>query len=92
MAISWQPLDVGTSADAHLPPLLISKTFEANSYTIYLTDLTHIWVESLDHAGMLRRAEEENTSIDPTDSSQLRILLNKLALALSSSPKTATSP
>lgn len=89
MARSWHLLDLGaSSADAHLPPLLISTTFEADSYTIHLTDLTHIWVESLDHAGILERAEDENTSIDPTDSSQLQILLSKLGAALSSGPKT----
>ena len=84
----WHSLDLGTSADAHLPPLLISTAFEADSYTVHLTDLTHIWVESLDYAAILERAEEENTSIDPTDSSQLYILLSKLGLALSSGPKT----
>lgn len=88
MAISWQPLDLGASAEAHLPPLLISTAFKADSYTIHLTDLTHIWVESLDHNGILSRAEEENTSIDPSDTSQLQILLDKLRLALSPGPKT----
>jgi hypothetical protein len=88
MAISWHRLDLGTSAEAHLPPLLILAAFEARSYTIHLTDLTHIWVESLDHAAILERAEEENTSIDPSDSSQLKILLSKLGLAMSSSPRT----
>lgn len=59
-----------------------------DSYTIHLTDLTHIWVESLGHTAILCRAEEENTSIDPSDDSQLQILLDKLRLALSSSPNT----
>jgi hypothetical protein len=84
----WHSLGLGTSADVHLPPLLVSTAFEADSYTVHLTDLTYIWVESLDHAAILERAEEENTSIDPTDSSQLHILLSKLGLALSSGPKT----
>jgi hypothetical protein len=91
MAISWKLLDLGRLADAHMPPLLISKSFEADSYTIHLTDLTHIWSESLDHDGIVGRAEEESTSIDPSDSSQLQILLEKLGLALSSGPNTTLS-
>ena len=71
-----------------MPPLLISAAFETDSYSIHLTDLTNIWVESLDHAAILERAQEENTSIDPSDRSQLLILLQKLGLALSSGPKT----
>ena len=88
MARSWYLLDLGASATDHSPHLLISTAFEANSYTIHLTDLTNIWVESLGRADILRRAEEENTSIDPTDSSQLRILLKKLGSALSSDPRS----
>ena len=91
MAISWKLLDLGRLADAHMPPLLISKSFEADSYTIHLTDLTHIWSESLDHDAIVVRAEEENTSIDPSDSYQLQILLEKLGLALSSGPNTTLS-
>ncbi|KAG0652194.1 hypothetical protein D0Z07_0813 [Hyphodiscus hymeniophilus] len=91
MAHSWHPLHLGVSADYGQSPLLISTSFEADSYTIHLTDLTYIWVESLDHAAILRRAEDENTSIDPSDSSQLQILFAKLGLALSSDPKSKLS-
>lgn len=91
MEISWKPLGPQRSADVPLPPLLISKSFKANSYTIHLTDLNYIWSESLNHAAILERAEAENTSIDPSDGSQLRILLDKLALALSSGPDTTLS-
>ena len=91
MAVSWKPLSLGRLAETHLPPLLLSKSFEADSYAVHLTDLTHIWSESLDHDAIVGRAEEENTSIDPSDSSQLHILLEKLALALSSGPNTTLS-
>ena len=87
----WRFLDAVALADDHLPHFLISATFEADSYTIYLTDLTNIWIESLDHAAILLRAEEQNTSIDPTDASQLHILLRKLGSALSSDPKSKLS-
>jgi hypothetical protein len=84
----WHPLDISRAADTHLPPLLVSSTFKSDSYTIHLTDLTNIWSESLDHAAILRRSEEENTSIDPSDGDQLKILLDKLTLAIRSEKNT----
>lgn len=79
---SWHPLDLTTPLRS-APPLLIQSTFTSTSYTIYLTDLTTVWSESLTKREILRRAEQESTSIDPSeDPSQLQILLEKLQSAI----------
>lgn len=78
----WKPLHLSKAASAHLPPLLLSAELTSDAYTIYLTDLTTIWKESLDRGGIIRRSEEEGTSIDPSDDDQFRILLEKIRLGL----------
>lgn len=87
--MSWRPLDISPSREPHLPPLLISTAFGPDSYTIHLTDLTHIWSETLERGGILRRSRDVNTSIDPSDSEQLRILLDKIQLGLEGGRDTA---
>ncbi|KAH8813090.1 XRCC4-like factor-domain-containing protein [Xylogone sp. PMI_703] len=83
----WRHLNAGSAqskgGDAHLPPFLISSSFTPTSYTIYLTDLTHIWSESLDRKAIIERSREEATSIDPSDSDdQLEIFLQKIKLGV----------
>jgi hypothetical protein len=80
--MSWKPLKFSAYAGTHLPPLLISATFALDSYSIHLTDLTHIWSESLTKRAIIRRSQEENTSIDPSDGDQFKIFLDKLKLGL----------
>jgi len=83
MAMPWRPLAISSSASAHLPPLLISASFTSNSYTIYVTDLTHIWTEVLDRRAIIRRSLNENTSIDPSeDAEQLKVFLHKIQLGV----------
>ncbi|KAK7443397.1 hypothetical protein CaCOL14_012135 [Colletotrichum acutatum] len=73
----WRRLPVPTSGD--LPNLLVSTTFTATSYTIFVTDLTNIWSESLDRRAIYKRSLNESTSIDPTDSdSNMRAFLSKI--------------
>jgi hypothetical protein len=85
----WKPLRLSSSAGAHLLPLLISASFTPRSYTIHLTDLTHIWSESLDQRAIIRRSNEENTSIDPSaDSYQFQIFLDKIKLGLAGAKDT----
>jgi hypothetical protein len=79
--MSWKPLQFSAYAGTHLPPLLISATF-ADSYDIHLTDLTNIWSESLTKRAIIRRSQEESTSIDPRDGDQFKIFLDKLKLGL----------
>jgi hypothetical protein len=86
--MSWKPLRLSPSAGTHLPPLLISTTFTPSSYTIHLTDLTHIWNESLDKSAIIRRSRHVNTSIDPSDGDQLQIFLDKIELGLAGAKDT----
>ncbi|KAK6496927.1 hypothetical protein TWF481_001909 [Arthrobotrys musiformis] len=73
---AWEPFPIQS---AFSPSLYIQRKFTPTSYTIYLTDLTSIWAESLDKGAICDRAEDRNCSIDPsTDDSQFQILLEKL--------------
>lgn len=74
----WHPLPL-TRPIRSAPPLLIQSIFTPTSYTLYLTDLTSVWSETLSKREILSRAEKEGTAIDPSeDLSQLKILLEKL--------------
>lgn len=67
-----------------VPPLLANFHPGPAGYTILLTDLTRIWSETLDRRDVIRRAFQEDTSIDPSeDSHQFQILLDKVRGALS---------
>lgn len=80
----WYPLVVTTILPPRSPPLLVQRSFTNATYSIYLTDLTHIWGETLSRRDIVQRALNEDTSIDPSeDASQLRILLEKLKEGLS---------
>jgi len=60
---------------------MVKYRFESLGYTIFLSDASRIWTESLDYAQILRRAKIEECSITPSedDPNQLSILLEKLA-------------
>jgi XLF-Cernunnos, XRcc4-like factor, NHEJ component len=87
--MAWKPLPLSAFAGAHLPALLISEAFTAASYTVHLTDLTHIWSEHLDRRDIVRRGREQDTSIDPSENEQLQILLEKIRLALAGGKNTS---
>ncbi|KAH6669234.1 XRCC4-like factor-domain-containing protein [Halenospora varia] len=89
--MAWKPLHLSASASNQLPAFLISASFGSSSYSIHLTDLTHIWSESLQRRDIIRRSQEENTSIDPSDSEQLQILLQKIELGLTDDKDTTAS-
>jgi hypothetical protein len=91
MSAPWRLLNQ-TSSDVELPPLLISTTFTSNSYKVNVTDLTHIWSESLDRRSIIKRSLDEDTSIDPSeDAEQLRVFLDKIQSALSGGANTTLS-
>lgn len=76
----WKVLNHGYTG---LPKLSTKFTASEDGYIIYLTDLTHVWKESLSAAEISRRAEKDCCSINPADdTSQLRILLTKIESAL----------
>lgn len=78
---SWKPLPTKRrNADASL---YVKTLVVESSYAIYLTDLTHIWLEKLDRRAIMRRAMDENTTIDPTNGpDQLKHLLDHIEKCL----------
>ena len=93
MPEKWQKLRISESDT--VPILLYKYSINPKGYTFNITDLTHIWTEKLSFKDILRRAEEENTVIDPTDDpEQYDVLLEKVGEALllnSHHPETKSS-
>ncbi|PYH84053.1 XLF-domain-containing protein [Aspergillus uvarum CBS 121591] len=81
MPSKWQRLHVSFSGS--VPTLLCQFTFTGDGYGLYITDLTYIWSEHLDRKSILRRADEDGTTIDPSeDDDQFTVLLQKIEEAL----------
>ena len=73
----------------HVPPLLVKHDISSSAYDIQITDLTHIWTETLDRRQIIRRALDESTSIDPSEGAgQLMKLLQEIEKALKGQPDT----
>lgn len=88
MIAHWKPLPL--NSDSNLPTLLYQLNVSASAYAIYLTDLTNIWTESLDRKQIIRRAFDENASIDPSEGpDQFRLLLHNIQEALEARPNTS---
>ncbi|PKY06510.1 XLF-domain-containing protein [Aspergillus campestris IBT 28561] len=81
MTTTWERLRL--SNDEKTPPLLYKFISTAYTYEIYMTDLTNVWAEQLSRQAILRRANDENTTIDPSeDVEQFGVLLQKIRDAL----------
>ncbi|KAJ9255931.1 hypothetical protein DTO195F2_6135 [Paecilomyces variotii] len=81
MPQNWQKLPL--PAKDGLPPLLFKYISSSQGYEIFLTDLTYIWTERLNRKQVIQRAEEEETSVDPSeDAEQFKVLLQKVEDAL----------
>ncbi|KAK6583417.1 hypothetical protein PZA11_004493 [Diplocarpon coronariae] len=89
--MAWKPLRLSKSAGLHVPVLLISTSFTPTSFTVHLTDLTHLWTETLDRSAIVARSRAIGTSIDPSDGDQLKIFLEKLKLALAGGKGTTVA-
>ncbi|KAL7906252.1 XLF domain-containing protein [Trichoderma velutinum] len=63
--LTWRPLPQAASSD--IPMLLVSVNIGTAAYTVRITDMANIWVESLDRKAICMRGWSENTSIDPSD-------------------------
>ncbi|KAI4869684.1 XLF-domain-containing protein [Hypoxylon rubiginosum] len=76
---TWHPLPPFPD----LPSLMILPKFSASSYTLHVTDLANVWVETLDRRGILLRSLQEDTSIDLSDGDpdQWAVFLSKLNTA-----------
>ncbi|ATY63354.1 XLF family [Cordyceps militaris] len=64
-AKAWRPLRL--PEDGGLPPLLVTFETKASEYCIQVTDMAHVWTESMERKAICIRAWGENTSIDPSD-------------------------
>ncbi|DAA79710.1 TPA_exp: Uncharacterized protein A8136_0483 [Trichophyton benhamiae CBS 112371] len=72
------------------PPLLFSYEPSSEGYDVFLTDLGHVWSESLSHKQIIDRAAKDDTSIDPSqDEDQYSVLLQKINDALHGSEGTS---
>ncbi|OAL39804.1 hypothetical protein AYO20_00716 [Fonsecaea nubica] len=77
----WQELQ--TTSRRQCPKLFYSFSTEEQSLTLLLTDLISIWECSLDKYDILAAAARQQTSIDPSVSSdQFAVLLSKIRKSL----------
>jgi hypothetical protein len=77
----WRALPLGTSTE--VPVLLASINVGTAAYTVRVTDMANIWVESLERKEICMRAWGENTSIDPSDTPEnMNKFLDSLCSAL----------
>ncbi|CAG8099685.1 unnamed protein product [Penicillium olsonii] len=80
MSPKWERFDLSGES---VPPLLFQYTWTKQGYEIYITDLINIWSEQLSQKQIIKRAEEDATTIDPgEDPAQLTVLLEKIEEAL----------
>ncbi|KAF7588039.1 hypothetical protein BBP40_006229 [Aspergillus hancockii] len=85
MSVRWQRLRL-TKQEA-IPPLLFKYSSTSKGYKLYITDLTHIWSEDLNRQEILKKADEHDTTIDPSeDPEQFEVLLRKIGDALCNQP------
>ncbi|KAL4808928.1 XRCC4-like factor-domain-containing protein [Aspergillus unguis] len=81
----WQRLHLANNGN--IPPLLFKYSITSSGYEIYMTDLNYIWSEHLDKKGILKRADEDDTTIDPSeDAEQFKVLLKTIADGLHNEP------
>ncbi|KAL4980319.1 XRCC4-like factor-domain-containing protein [Aspergillus desertorum] len=90
MPEKWQRLHL--VADGDIPLILYRYSPVASGYELYMTDLNYIWAERLDRKAILKRAEEDNTPIDPSeDLDQFKVLLSKIQEGLENGPGSKVS-
>ena len=89
MASSWHLLPLSTQVD-HAAPFLIRYDVGPQAYTVHITNLIHIWVEELGRKLIIRRALDDDASIDPSEgSNQFRLLLQNIKNSLAGQPGTS---
>ncbi|KAI5199305.1 XLF-domain-containing protein [Aureobasidium subglaciale] len=76
----WELLNLNLEG---LPKLLVKYVIGKAGYTVSITDLANIWVESLSNVDIIRNAESQSCSINPGDDAiQLQILLEQIRQVL----------
>ena len=82
----WELLNLNLEG---LPKLLVKYVIDDHGYTVSITDLANIWIETLANLHVIRNAEEQSCSINPGDDvGQLRILLEQIRDILRHKPGT----
>lgn len=90
MSEKWHRLHLANRGD--IPPLLYKYSPAFTGYELYMTDLNSMWSEHLDREAILKRADEDNTPIDPSeDLDQFKVLLTKIQEGLQSGPGSKVS-
>ncbi|KAL4763960.1 uncharacterized protein BDW70DRAFT_171971 [Aspergillus foveolatus] len=90
MSEKWHRLPLANHGD--IPPLLYKFSPASTGYELYMTDLNSMWSEHLDREAILKRAEEDNIPIDPSeDLDQFKVLLTKIQEGLQSGPGSKVS-
>ena len=65
--------------------LFVRYSFGSSEYLVQLTDLTHLWSESIERRELIRRAWDAGSSIDPSEGpSQMQLLMNNIKASLDS--------
>ncbi|EDN08047.1 predicted protein [Histoplasma mississippiense (nom. inval.)] len=73
----WSKLQL--PSDSRAPPLLYKYLTSKLGCEIYVTDLAHVWSQSLSRKEILKNASKYNTSIDPgEDEEQYFVFLQKI--------------
>lgn len=73
-----------------IPQLLYRFAVESHGYSLYISDLSSIWIECLDKVEVTRRASCDETAIDPSeDDQQIDLLLSKLSAAFNGAEKSS---
>jgi hypothetical protein len=88
----WRVLQLRDQPEAgRVPQLLIKPRFDSDAYAVFLTDLSNIWCEELDLAGIVDRASEEESPIEVSkqDTGQLAILLDNVRNSLASNDEAS---
>ncbi|KAL9011369.1 MAG: hypothetical protein Q9173_003778 [Seirophora scorigena] len=88
MAPQWKLLHCHNTLDDSIPPLLVKYEFGISSYKICLTDLSRVWSEALEQRPLVQRAWDIETDIDPIESDQRQLLLQKIKDSLNEVPGT----
>ena len=83
MRSAWMRMKLANAnSSTNLPPLLIKYELGTSSYTIWMTDLTLTWIESLDRKQIIQRSFDVDTSIDPSEGpNQFRLFLQSISNA-----------
>lgn len=72
----WELLNLNREG---LPRLLVKYVIAEAGYTVSITDLANIWIESLTNLQIIANADQQSCSINPgDDAAQFRIFLQKI--------------